>query len=207
MTRFARNPVLLVAGVIGISTVLLFVGWWQVDGPGRQSKPTSPPSNGLPVPLYQMDFTLSDHFGNEVGPQNWIGRPSLVFFGFTYCPDVCPTTLSNISGWLDELGDDARLLRTAFITVDPERDTVPTMADYVGNFHAAIVGYTGSSEEIARVAKSFNVKYERVPSNDGYTMNHTTSVFLFNVDGKFVSTIDLHEPPEFAIPKIRRALP
>jgi len=91
----------------------LFVGWWQVDGPGADPAPGK-----LPLPLAAMDFSLTDQDGRNVGPETLIGQPSLVFFGFTYCPDVCPTTLSDISGWLDELGPEAENLNTVFITVD-----------------------------------------------------------------------------------------
>jgi protein SCO1 len=130
-----------------------------------------------------------------------------VFFGFTYCPDVCPTTLSDISGWLDDLGNEANEMSVVFITVDPERDTFDAMSEYVGYFHPAIRGWTGEDEEIAKAVRGFRASYERVPTEGGgYTMNHTASVFLFDAAGRFVTMIDYHEPREFAVPKIRRAL-
>ena len=186
-------------GVLGLT---LFVGWWQVDGPGAPK-----PVGQRPLTLSSMDFRLTNHEGQRVGPETLIGRASLVFFGFTYCPDVCPTTLSDITGWLEVMGDDTEQLNVVFITVDPARDTVETMAEYVGYFHPAIRGWTGPAEQIARAAESFRVTYERVPTEGGgYTMNHTASVFLFDADGRFVSTIDYHEPREFAVPKIRGAM-
>ena len=121
------------AAIVGAFAVTLFVGWWRVDGPG--ASPSAPP---LPAALTTMNFDLIDHEGNNVGPDALIGRPSLVFFGFTYCPDICPTTLSDISGWLDALGEDSNGLSTIFITVDPERDTAEAMAKYVGYFDPAI---------------------------------------------------------------------
>ena len=187
---------------VGALVLALFVGWWRVDGPGAPE-----PEGPLPLPLSAMSFRLTDHEGNEVGPETLIGRPSMVFFGFTYCPDVCPTTLSDISGWLDDLGDDATEMNVVFITVDPARDTVETMEEYVSYFHSAIRGWTGSEEQIAQVVRGFRASYERVPTESGdYTMNHTASVFLFDRSGRFVSMIDYHEPREFAVPKIRRAL-
>ena len=136
-----------------------------------------------------------------------VGRPTMVFFGFTYCPDVCPTTLSDISGWLDELGPDGDEWNVVLITVDPARDTVRAMADYLGYFHPAIRGWTGPEPQIARAAAGFRATYERVPTENGdYTMNHTSGVFLFDAEGLFVTMIDYHEPREFAIPKIRRAM-
>ncbi len=186
-------------GAIGLT---LFAGWWQVDGPGAA------PSDRLrPLALSDMNFHMVDHEGTPVTPQSLVGRATMVFFGFTYCPGVCPTTLSDISLWLDDLGNDADDLNVVFITVDPERDTVEAMADYVSYFHPAIRGWVGVSDQIAQAADGFRATYEKVPMDDGdYTMNHTASVFLFSPTGEFVSTIDYHEQREFAVPKIRRAL-
>ena len=191
-------------GAAGIGTlgVVLFAGWWQVDGPGAPE-----PARQFPLALPAMDFRLTDHEGNDVGPQTLIGRPSMVFFGFTFCPDVCPTTLSDISGWLDALSEDAGRLNVVFITVDPERDTIDAMAEYVGSFHPAIRGWTGTADQITLAAASFRARLEKVPTAGGdYSMNHTTSVFLFDATGRFVSTIDYHESRDFAVPKIRRTL-
>lgn len=189
------------AGIAAIALTLV-VGWWQVDGPGAPEQ-----TELRPVSLSEMEFRLSDHVGDEVGPETLIGRPAMVFFGFTYCPDVCPTTLSDISGWLDDLGEEAEGMNVVFITVDPERDTVEAMAEYVGYFHPSIRGWTGPEEEIARAVQGFRARYERVPTDGGdYTMNHTASVFLFDAAGQFTTMIDYHEPREFAVPKIRRAL-
>ncbi|MFY0595209.1 MAG: SCO family protein [Cognatishimia sp.] len=189
------------AGIAAIALTLA-VGWWQVDGPGASEQ-----TERQPFALTEMEFSLSDHEGDEVGPETLIGRPTMVFFGFTYCPDVCPTTLSDISGWLDDLGEDAEGMNVVFITVDPERDTVEAIAEYVGYFHPSIRGWTGTQEEIARAAQGFRARYERVPTDGGdYTMNHTASVFLFDIEGRFTTMIDYHEPREFAVPKIRRTL-
>ncbi|RKF12496.1 SCO family protein [Roseovarius spongiae] len=190
------------AAGVGALGLTLLVGWWREDGPGAPE-----PTGQRPLSLSAMDFRLTDHDGNDVGPQTLIGRPSMVFFGFTYCPDVCPTTLSDISGWLDELGEEAKRMNVVFITVDPERDTVDAMAEYVGYFHQAIRGWTGPEQQIARAIDGFRATYEKVAADgDYYTMNHTASVFLFDAKGQFVTMIDYHEPREFAVPKIRRAL-
>ena len=188
-------------GVLTLVGVLAF-GWWQVDGPGAD-----PVAGARPLPLPAMDFALVDQDGAAVGPSALAGRPSLVFFGFTHCPDICPTTLSEISGWLDELGAEADELNAVFVTVDPERDDVAAMAEYVSYFHPAIQGWTGTPEQIASAAERFRVDYERVPTGDGdYAMNHTAGVFLFDATGRHRSVIDPHEPREFAVPKIRRVL-
>lgn len=190
------------AAVFAMLTVMLFIGWWQVDGPGSPE-----PSQQRSIFLPAMDFSLTDHEGNKVDPGTLNGRPTMVFFGFTYCPDVCPTILSDISGWLDEMGQDAEQLNVVFITVDPKRDTREAMAEYVSNFHPLIRGWTGSEEQIAHAAWGFNATYEKVETEGGdYSINHTASVFVFNAKGHLASTIDYHEPREVAVPKIRRAM-
>lgn len=187
---------------LGALCLTLFTGWWQVDGPGAPE-----PVSQRPQPLSGMEFDLTDHEGHPVGPEFLVGRASMVFFGFTYCPDVCPTTLADISGWLDEMGADAQRLNVVFITVDPARDTVDAMANYVSNFHPAIRGWTGAEDQIARVAEGLRISYQKVATEGGdYTMNHTASVFLFDSTGNFVSTIDYHEQRAVAVPKIRRAI-
>jgi protein SCO1/2 len=205
MSLSRRSAAIAIGGTTCAFLAALLVGWWRVDGPGAPRG--SAPADALPLPFYDMDFQLTDHSGRKVGPSDWIGRPTLVFFGFTYCPDICPSTLSNISSWLEELGADASSrLQVAFVTVDPDRDSVEVMADYVTNFHPAIVGYTGSPEQILQVAVGFRARFDRVSMKTGYTMNHTASVFVFDARGKFVSSIDYHEPQENAVPKIRRVL-
>ncbi len=190
------------AGILLALGGMLLVGWWQVDGPGAAD-----PDIARPLTITDMSFALTDHEGTSVGPETLVGKPSMVFFGFTYCPDVCPTTLSDISAWLEDFGPEAEGMNVIFITVDPERDTVEAMADYVSYFHPSVRGWTGPGDEIARSADGFRVRYEKIPTDSGdYTMNHTASVFLFDETGRFSGTIDYHEPREFAVPKIRQAL-
>lgn len=161
----------------------------------------------LPLPLDRMAWQIGDHRGRAVQPSDWIGRPALVFFGFTWCPDVCPTTLSDISGWREDLGTDADRLTVALISVDPERDTPEVLESYLVNFDPQIIGLVGPADQITRIAADFRVTYRRVPRDDGdYTMDHTAGVFLFYPDGRFASIIDFHEDRRFAIPKIRRIL-
>jgi len=199
-----RKLLLIGCGLVVAITASLMFGWWQVDGPGAPERKTR--ESKLPLPIGQMDFSLTDHKGNRVQPTDWVEQPLLVFFGFTYCPDICPTTLADITGWLEVLGEDTKRINVAFITVDPERDTADAMAAYVENFHPAIVGYTGSPQDIADVAAGFKVKYEKIVTGQTYTMDHTAGVFVYDAEGRFVSIIDFHEPRENAVPKIRRAL-
>ena len=153
-----------------------------------------------------MAFDLTDHRGNQVRPTDWLRRPTIVFFGFTWCPDVCPTTLIDISGWLEELGADAARLNTVMISVDPERDTAVVLAEYLSNFDPRIIGLTGPLSEIERAAAGFRARFEKVPQGSDYPMDHTAGVFLFRADGSFGGIIDYHEDRRFALPKIRRVL-
>jgi protein SCO1/2 len=193
----------VIIGLGGTSAAVAFmlgVGAWQT-----RNRAGGDPL--LPLKIGDMNWQLTDHRGQPVRPSDWIGRPVMVFFGFTWCPDVCPTTLSDISLWLEELGADADRLVVALITVDPDRDTPDVLADYVSNFDPRIVALTGSAEQVALAAADFRVKYARVPREDGdYTMDHTAGVFLFHPDGRFASIIDFHEDRRFAVPKIRRTL-
>lgn len=199
-----RRLLLGLAGLAALLAVTLFAGWWQVDGPGAIT-PRLPKAAG-PPPLAQAAMTLTDHEGRRISPANWVGRPILLFFGFTYCPDVCPTTLSDITGWLEVLGEDAQDMNVAFVTVDPERDTVETMSEYLDMFHPSIVGYTGTPDDIKKTADFFGVFYDKVKTEGGYTMNHTATVLLFDAAGNFQSTIDYHEAREIAVPKIKKVL-
>lgn len=202
MTLSLRGFVVATSAVLVVLSATLALGWWRTDGPGTRA-----PSSRLPASLTEMDFRLTASTGEVVGPEHWVGRPTIVFFGFTWCPDICPTTLANVSGWLDELGPAAVRLNVAFISVDPERDTPEVLADYLSAFHPQVEGYTGTPAELARAAEGFAVEYEKVWSGAEYSMNHTAGVLLYRgEDGRFAGTIDPHEPAEFAEPKLRRIL-
>jgi len=198
--RRRRAIILVAGGAVGAVAFMLGVGAHRT-----RNLPTR--SELLPLPIGEMTWTLTDHRGRSVRPADWAGRPVMVFFGFTWCPDVCPTTLSDISLWLEELGADADRMIVALISVDPERDTPDVLADYVSNFDQRILGLTGSADEVAQAAADFRATYRRVAKDAGdYTIDHTAGVFLFHPDGRFVSIIDFHEDRRFAVPKIRRTL-
>lgn len=196
-----RRRLIAIGGVaVGAVAFMLAVGAWRSGGRRQDASP-------LPLPLTAMSWELTDHRGQPVRAADWAGRPAMVFFGFTFCPDVCPTTLNDISDWLAELGAEADPMVVALITVDPERDTPRVLADYLSNFDPRIIGLTGDAGAVARAADAFRVAYEKRPAGGGdYTMNHTAGVFLFRADGSFAGIIDFHEDRKFALPKIRRAL-
>ncbi len=150
-------------------------------------------------------FALVDQRGDPVDQSLFIGKPSLLFFGYTHCPDVCPTTMGEMQGWFAALGDEAKTLQGVFVTVDPERDTPAILGDYVSFVSDRIVGVTGSQAEIDKVVKDWGVVAEKVPNADGtYLMNHTASVFLVNSKGEFTGTIAYGEDTGTALEKIKR---
>src|SRR5262249_8756033 len=133
--------------------------------------------------------------------------PYLVFFGFTHCPDVCPTTLLEVSSVLDKLGTDASKLRALFITVDPERDQPAVLRDYLSSFNPRLIGLTGDLAAVTARAKAYHVYMKKVPlEGDDYTMDHTALVYLMDRDGRFVAPFNLKRRPEDAAADLRRYL-
>lgn len=153
-------------------------------------------------------YHLTSHDGQEVTERTYLGKVQLVFFGFTSCPDVCPTALSTMASLMDRLGSDAGKVQPIFITVDPERDTQERLAEYVDVFHPSIVGLTGTATEIAEATRGFGVFYKKVPGEaDGeYTMDHSASTFVLDGQGKFHSTLDSHETEDVMLAKLKRVI-
>jgi len=150
-------------------------------------------------------FHLTDQDGRAVSDQDLKGKPALIFFGFTHCPDVCPTTLFDVSEVLRGLGPDANRVGAAFITVDPERDTCASMKDYLSSFDPHLRGLTGDPDAIKAVAKAYRVYYKKVPLEGGdYTMDHTAIVYLMSKDGHFIAPFNLKRRPEVAAADLRQ---
>ncbi|MTI18735.1 SCO family protein [Rhodobacteraceae bacterium RKSG542] len=160
-----------------------------------------------PVATIGGPFTLVNSSGETITEKNFLGKPSLIFFGFTYCPEVCPTSLSEMQGWIEELGSDADKLNYAFVSVDPERDTPDVIGDYVSSFDERIMPLTGSVEQVNSVIKTYRVYARKVPLEDGdYTMDHTAGVYMMNPQNQFIGTISYGEDHENAMKKIRDLL-
>ncbi|WP_296744033.1 SCO family protein [Mesorhizobium sp.] len=154
---------------------------------------------------YGGSFTLVDEKGAPITEAAMRGRPSVVFFGFTHCPEVCPTTLFELAGWLKTMGDSGKNLNAYFVTVDPERDTPQIMNSYVSNFSDRITGITGDPDKVHAMAKAFGIYWKKVDTGDGdYTMDHTASVLLLNAKGEFAGTIAYGESADTAIAKLKR---
>ncbi|HEY7666013.1 MAG TPA: SCO family protein [Xanthobacteraceae bacterium] len=197
----ARTPrIVLIAAAFLAGLVLCFGIVLLLTG--RLSAPVAQQIASIGGP-----FKLINQDGKVVSDQDLKGHPFLVFFGFTHCPDVCPTTLFDVSEVLRALGPDADRTRALFITVDPERDTAPVMKDYLSSFDPHLSGLTGDPAAIAAVAKEYRVYYKKVPLDDGgYTMDHTAIVYLMDKDGHFVSPFSLKRKPEVAAADLRRFL-
>ncbi len=152
-------------------------------------------------------FTLVDQNARAVTDQDMKGRPFLVFFGFTHCPDVCPTTLFEISEVFRRLGPDADKAAALFITVDPERDTPALMKDYLSHFDPHLRGLTGDPAAVDAVIKAYRVYTKKVPTpGGGYTMDHTALVYLMDKEGRFVAPFNLKRRPEEAAADLRKYL-
>ena len=152
-------------------------------------------------------YSLVDQNGKAVDQTMFQGHPSMLFFGYTHCPDVCPTTMAEMASWFQTLGDEGKDLRAYFVTVDPERDTTAVLGDYVSWVSDRITGVTGDPAEIAKIVKAWGITAEKVPLGDGaYSMDHTASVFLLNTKGEFEGTIAYGEANDTALGKLRNLL-
>ncbi|WP_375450161.1 SCO family protein [uncultured Devosia sp.] len=152
-------------------------------------------------------YSLLDQRGQSVDGTLLSGHPSMLFFGFTHCPEVCPTTLAEMASWYEALGAEAGDLRAYFVTIDPERDTPAIIADYVAFVSDRVTGLTGDPAEIAKMARAWGVHYEKVPLEGAdYTMDHTASVYLINARGEFEGTIAYREDGATALAKLRKLL-
>ena len=152
-------------------------------------------------------FQMMDDRGRPVSDQDIRGKPTVIYFGYTFCPDVCPTTLNDMAGWIKDLGRDAGKFNFVFITVDPQRDTMKVMHQYVGSFDPRIRGFTGSAEQVAQVAHAYKVYYQRVPLDGGnYAMDHSTSTYLMDVRGHYFGRITYQENSKSALEKLHAVL-
>jgi protein SCO1/2 len=150
-----------------------------------------------------------DHTGKTVTQADYAGKLLLIYFGYTYCPDVCPTELQIVSQVMDELGGDAEDVQPIFITVDPERDTVEAMASYVDSFHPKLIGLTGSVEQVTKAAKAYRVYYAKVKDEDSsadYLMDHTSFIYLMGRDGQYLAHFPPNSDPEKIAEKVRSFL-
>jgi len=196
MNRTTR-PLAVIAAFGASLVVGLLVTFWLVGGFGGVAKPAA---IGGP-------FQLTDQSGQIVTEKNLLGRPTIIFFGFTHCPDICPTSLFEMSEVLRAMGPDAGKVNAYFISVDPERDTTAAMKDYLSSFDPNLKGLTGTPDEITKVTLAYRVYVKKVPLKDGdYTMDHTALIYLMDRNGKFVRPFDLNRKPNEAAEELKRYL-
>jgi protein SCO1/2 len=197
MNRTAARPLVIVAAFSASVLVGLLVMMWAMGGVRGV---TTPAAIGGP-------FQLTDQRGATFTEKDLQGRPTLIFFGFTHCPDVCPTSLFEISEVLRAMGKDADRVNALFISVDPERDTAAAMKDYLSSFDPHLRGLTGDPAAVQKVITEYRVYAKKVPLKDGdYTMDHTALIYLMDRDGKFVAPFNLNRKPEEAASDLKRYL-
>ena len=151
-------------------------------------------------------FKLAATRDGGVSSESLKGKPFALFFGYTFCPDVCPTTLLDWSTTITALGADAERMNYLFVSVDPERDTIEHIKLYLSSFDPHIIGATGTPAELAEMAAKYRAIYERVASKDGYTINHTATSYLMDAGGHFFGTIGYQEKPDIVVRKLRRLI-
>jgi protein SCO1/2 len=183
--------VFLIAALTLLATLLLLL-------PGPQQNASRVPIGG--------PFRLTSQEGRVFTDEDLKGKPFAVFFGFTHCPEVCPTTLHDLSQDLEALGQDGDKMRVAFITVDPAQDTPDLMKTYLSSFDSRIVGLTGTEDEIAAVAKAYKIYYRKVPTDSGYTMDHTATIFLMDSKGEFFGTSNFQESEDIRRSKLKQLI-
>ena len=202
-----RRSILLFAGACAaIAAALIVITLVVVNRPPAGLQPGEVISTG------QADvggpFQLVDHDGRPVDQTMLEGKWSLVFFGFTYCPDYCPTTLAALDATKQRLGDKARDLQIVFISVDPHRDTPQALKDYLSSdgFPEGVIGLTGTPEQVKAAADAYRAYYEKVGEGEDYTMNHSLAVYLIGPDGQFRTTVAEELGPENSARVIEQAM-
>jgi protein SCO1 len=195
-TRLRRLALPLIAFVVGLFALAITAALTLAPG----SRPAGAASVGGPFRLVNQDR-------QAVTDRDFLGAPHLVFFGFTRCPDVCPTKLFEMSEVLRATGDKGRRLRALFVSVDPERDTPEALKSYLASFDERIVGLTGDPEAVQATTRAYRAFARKVPLKDGdYTMEHTALVYLMDKRGDFVGSFNLNRPPAEAAQDLLRYL-
>jgi protein SCO1/2 len=184
-----RRPVILFAAACAVIALALGLITMVVVKGREQSAQVA--ESGTGQPMVGGPFTLTNQDGQVVDQSILTDKWTLVFFGFTYCPDYCPTTLGVLNAVQERMGDKAQDLQIVFISIDPERDTPQLLKDYLSSdgFPKGVIGLTGTPEQTAQVAKEYRAFYQKVGEGEGYTMNHSLTVYLMGPDGQFRSAV------------------
>ncbi|HYC02007.1 MAG TPA: SCO family protein [Azospirillaceae bacterium] len=203
MTK-ARLVRLAISLLLGLAFAAA-IAWWSVE---QERRASAPMAGMIPAASVGGDFAMIDHTGKPVTQADYAGKYKLMFFGYTFCPDICPTELQTVAQAVEMLGGEAAKVQPIFVTVDPQRDTPQQLAEYVALFHPSIVGLTGAPEQVAAMAKSWRVYYDKAPGGDpdGYLMDHSTYVYLMTPDNKLVTVFARGTAPEEIVKTTRQAI-
>jgi len=178
----SQKIIILTCLVLGLA-LISFTAYRLIPNQGTRIKTSG-------KALIGGSFELVDHDGKKVTDKDFHGKYMLIYFGYTFCPDVCPTELQVMTGALEKLGDKAKNIQSVFVSVDPERDSTSVMKDYVANFYPGMMGLTGTPEQISKVAKLYRVYYSKATEKgaepDEYSMDHSSIVYLMGPDGAFL---------------------
>ncbi len=197
MTDRTIRPLVIIAAFGAALAIGLLAMLWAFDG---LKNVAAPASIGGP-------FQLTDQNGKSVTEKSLQGKPSIMFFGFTHCPDICPTALFEMSEILKAMGKDGDRINAVFVSVDPERDTPDAMKNYLGSFDPRLVGLTGDPAAVAKMTSSYRVYAKKVPLKDGdYTMDHTALIYLMDRNGKFLAPFNIKRSPGEAATDLKRYL-
>lgn len=200
MSSFLRTARVVLWTLVGVAAI--GAGWIYFNQTQTQSRVAQAIADGFG----KGDYELVAADGTPFIYEDFLGKPAMIFFGFTHCPDVCPTTLSDMVHWYNELGPDADRLNAFFVSVDPERDTPEMIGNYVG-WTERVVGITGEPAEVDKAISAWGVYAQRSDLGDGaYNVDHTASVFLIDANGEFFGTIAYEEQSDTALGKLRRLL-
>ena len=193
--RRIRLLLWILVALAAIGTIVLLVY--------RQPGPTGPTTT-ITGSTFGGPFALVDSRGQQFASSQLAGKPYAIFFGFTHCPDVCPTTLSRLARLRKELGRGENAFNIVFVSVDPERDGPKEVGAYANAFGSPVIALTGSPEQIDRVKKQYGIFSEKVPQGDTYTVDHSSAVLLFDRNGDFRATISGEEQDAPALDKLRQ---
>ncbi len=193
-----RTGLIALIAIVGLAFAWLAFEWSRSDV-GQGDGP------------FGVAFELVDQTGAPITQTAFQEKPTALFFGFTHCPDVCPTTLFEIDAWLRKVDPDGNRINAYFVTVDPERDSYDVLGDYVSNVSDRIVGISGEPEQVLDMARGYKVYYKKVPTDDSdpdgdYVMDHTASVFLLGDGGRFKGTISYGEDADVAVKKLHNLI-
>jgi len=195
MSERGNRPLTIVAVFAGSLAIGLALMMWLLDGPRGAMAPAA---IGGP-------FQLVDQSGATVTADKLQGKPTLLFFGYTHCPDICPTTLFDVSEVLRAMGKDADRVNAYFVSVDPERDSPAIMKDYLSSFDPHLKGLTGDADAVGKMLSEYRVYSKKVPGKDGdYTMDHSAMVYLMDRNGRFVAPFKLDRKPDEAATDLKR---